>query len=148
MPKTPKKEDDMEVEYEKVPTDDDTSGSQSAEVNLELVSERNIFDRDDLYESDDSDQDSSDDELADQFRMGHHMDTLLSDDYIPDECIGRQCADALQKQLIEFWTGMDRSYLATGKSIYRLPARIYRKLQAVQRKSYKLLVPENVTVFT
>ena len=52
------------------------------------------------------------------------MDTLLSDEDIPDEGIDRQCATALQKQLIEFWTGMHRFYLATGKSIYKLPQRI------------------------
>ena len=79
-PPSPKEEAplDMEIEYEQVSIDDDTSGSQSAEKESEPDPERDIFDRDDLYASDDSDEDT-DDELADQVRMGYHMDTLLSD---------------------------------------------------------------------
>ena len=139
LPKTPKKEDDeMEVDSEKMPVLEETSGSESVDP------ERDIFDRDDLYASDDSD---SEDELSDQFRMGHCMDQLLSDDYVPDEGVDRDEASKLQRQLIDFWTDMHRAYLATGKPKFKLPQRVYKKLQAVQRKSYKHLVPENVSVF-
>ena len=76
------------------------------------------------------------------------MDMLLSDEYIPEDGVDKERATGLQRQLIEFWTNMHRSYLATGTSFYKLPQRICKKLQAVQRKSYKPLVPEHVTVFT
>ena len=86
--------------------------------------------------------------MADQFQMGHYMDMLFSDEYIPEDGVDKERATGLQRQPIELWTNMHRSYLATGKSFYKLPQLIYLKLQAVQRKSYKLLVPEHVTIFT
>ena len=43
---------------------------------------------------------------------------------------------------------MHGAYLATGKPRFKLPQRVYRKLQVVQQRSYKPLVPENVSVFT
>ena len=147
LPKTPKKEDDeMEVDSEKMPYSfsvyhdrgKESSSSESADP------ERDIFDRDDLYASDDSD---SDGDLADQFRMGHCVDQLLSDDYVPDEGVDREQASKLQGQLIDFWTDMHKAYLATGQPRFKLPQRIYAKLQGVQQRSYKPLVPENVSVF-
>ena len=77
-----------------MPADEEKSGSESVDPN------RDIFDRDDFYASDDSDD--SDDELSDQFRMGHYMDHLLSDSYIPDDGVDKECSDKLRSQLIEF----------------------------------------------
>ena len=57
----------MEVDYNDVPplSDDEMTEPESGGQG------RGIFDCDDFYKSDDSD---SENELADQFRMGHHME--------------------------------------------------------------------------
>ena len=65
LPSSPQEDDKMEVDSEEVPPDDDMSEP----------------DCDNLYKSDDSD---SDDESSDEFRIGHYMDQLLSDGYIPE----------------------------------------------------------------
>ena len=85
----------MEVDYNDGPplSDDEMTETESGGQG------RGIFDCDDLYKSDDSD---SEDELADQFRMGHYMEQLLSDDYIPEYGIDKDLADKLQQQLIDF----------------------------------------------
>ena len=127
---------DMDIDYEKV-EDPDTEDS-----------ERDIFDRDDLYASDGSDsEDETEDELEEQFKIGRHMDIFLSDKYIPDEGVDREHATAVQRHLIEFWTEMHKAYLGTGNKIYKLPFRCYKKLQAVRRKSYVPLVLKDVDVF-
>ena len=67
LPNNPQEDDKMEVESDKVPPDDEMSEPESEDPGW------NIFNFDDLHESDDSD---SDYELSDQFRMGHYMDQL------------------------------------------------------------------------
>ena len=86
LPNNPQDDDKMEVDSNDVPplSDDEMTEPETGGQG------RGIFDCDDLYKSDDSD---SEDELADQFRMGHYMDQLLSDDHIPEAGIDKELAD-------------------------------------------------------
>ena len=89
-----------------------------------------ILEREDLYASDDS-EDDTEDELEQQFNLGAHMDqatTLLSDEHIPEEGVGRKYANAVQRQLIEFWSTMHQAFLATGNEAYKLPTRCWKNL--------------------
>ena len=97
---------DMDIDYEVVDEPDEQEDAP-----------QDIFERDDLYASDDDSEDDTDDELEQQFALGAHMyqaTTLMSDEHIPEEGVDRNHATAVQRQVIKVL-----DYHATGVSCDR-----------------------------